>query len=476
LSIYKPCDIRGRAASELGPELYRSWGLALGRQLEPKAKFLVGGDMRGSTGKFMSALIDGLCQAGVDVVELGLLPTPMIYYAKRRLRAAACAIVTASHNPAAINGLKWMLGERPPDGEQVELLRREAEAGGPSSPDRPRSAPRALDVSLDYLAWIQDAWMHAREAQLRVVLDPGHGCLAARARRYLQAVFPHCLFSAIHDRPDAEFGGRTPDCSRPALLHELSDAVYQERAHVGIAFDGDGDRVAFVDDEGTALTAEEATWILLQSLGPELAGHPFVYDLKFSERIPEAAAGLGAEPLVERSGHTFLRTRMLQTGALLGAEISGHYFHRALDGGDDGLFTACQMIAYLARREATLAKLRRRCPPVFVTPDLRVRVEPDRRDHVIELVRAAWSHCPQTTLDGVRVSFPDGWALMRSSVTESSLTFRFEATDGTKLLEIVRSFCHPLGDIGDRLWGAYEASLIGEAPCRPAVEAGDQDE
>ena len=476
MSIYKPCDIRGRVANELRPELYRSWGLALGRQLEPKAKFLVGGDLRGSTPGFLTALVDGLCGAGLDVVELGLLPTPMVYYAKRRLRAAGCAIVTASHNPAALNGLKWMLGERPPDAEQVEMLQSEADLGERPSPDRPRSAPRALDVSLDYLAWIQDAWMDAREAQLRVVLDPGHGCWAARARRYLQAIFPHCLFSAIHDSPDPQFGGRIPDCSRPGLMHELSDAVYQERAHVGIAFDGDGDRVGFVDDEGTALVAEEATWVLLQSVGAELAGRPFVYDLKFSDRIPEAAARLGAEPLVERSGHTFLRTRMLQTGAVFGAEISGHYFFRALDGGDDGLFTACQMIAHLARREATLAELRRRCPPVFVTPDLRVHLQPGRGGEVIELVRAAWSDYPQTTLDGVRVDFPDGWALTRSSVTESALTFRFEATDGAKLPEIVRSFCHPLGDIGERLWDAYEASLVGEAACRSAAGGADQDE
>jgi phosphomannomutase/phosphoglucomutase len=476
LSIYKPCDIRGRVADELRPELYRSWGLALGRQLEPKAKFLVGGDLRGSTPQYLAALVDGLCHAGLDVVELGTLPTPMVYYAGGRVRAAGCAIVTASHNPASVNGLKWVLGGRPPTAEQVELLRQEAEAGDPPPSDRPRSFPRPLDVSLDYLAWIQDAWMNAREARLRVVLDPNYGCWAARARRYLQAVFPHCLFSTIHDRPDARFGGRIPDCSSPALMQELSDAVYQERAHVGIAFDGDGDRVGFVDDQGAPLTAEEATWVLLQSLGPELAGHPFVYDLKFSDRIPEAAAELGAEPLVERSGHAFLRTRMLQTEAMFGAEVSGHYFHRALGGDDDGLFTACQMIAYLARSGATLSQLRRRSPPVFVTPDLRVDVEPGRRGEVIELVRAAWSHYPQTTLDGVRVSFPDGWALTRSSVTESAMTFRFEATDGNKLLEIVRSFCGPLGDVGEQLWDAYEASLVGEAACHAGPDGADQDD
>ena len=473
MSIYKPCDIRG-PIDELGPERYRSWGHALGRQVEPKAKFLVGGDVRGSTRRFLDALVDGLCQAGVDVVDLGLLPTPMIYYAKRRLRAAGCAIVTASHNPADINGLKWMLGDQPATPEQVQLLEREAEAPSPAPSDRPRSEPRGLDVSFDYVAWQQMTWVKTRDIERRIVLDPGHGCWAARARRYLQAIFPRSLFSVIHDTPDAEFGGRIPDCSRPELLDELSDAVYHERAHVGVAFDGDGDRVGFVDNEGTPLTAEEATWVLLQSLGPELAGQPFVYDLKFSDRIPEAAAGLGAEPLVERSGHTFIRGRMLQSKAIFGAEISGHYFFRTLEGGDDGLFAACQMIAHLARCKVTLAELRRMCPPVHVTPDVRVPVEPDQGDHVIEQVRSAWSQYPQTTVDGVRVSFPDGWALVRSSVTESALTFRFEANEWSQLAEMVHSFCDALGDFGDQLWDAYRATTVGADRCQAGPAIADE--
>lgn len=464
MSIYKPCDIRGQADTELTPELYRSWGLTLGRQLEANSKFVVGGDVRASTPEFLAELVDGLCAAGLDVVDLGTLPTPMIYYAKRRLEAAGCAIVTASHNPANINGLKWMLGERPPTSEQVRLVEQEADGAG-SGPERAGTTPRTLDVSFDYVAWLQETWVKARALQRRIVLDPGHGCWAARARRYLQAVFPRCLFSAIHDTPDAEFGGRIPDCSRPDLLEELSDAVYHERAHLGIAFDGDGDRVAFVDNEGAALTAEEATCVLLQSFGPRLEGQPFVYDQKFSDRIPETAAALGATPLVERSGHTFLRGRMLQSGAMFGAEISGHYFFGALGGGDDGLFAACRMIAHLARCKVTLADLRRTCPPVFMTPDLRVPVAANRCEQVIEQVRSAWSEYPQTTIDGVRVSFPDGWALVRNSVTESAFTFRFEATDWPRLVEMVHSFCDSLGDLGDQLWDEYEAAMVGTDEC-----------
>lgn len=459
MSIYKAYDILGQADGELTPELYRSWGRTLGQQLEPKAKFVVGGDVRGSTPPFLAALVEGLCQAGLDVVDLGILPTPMVYYAQRRLQAEGCAIVTASHRPATANGLKWMLGDQPPNEDQVRRLKREAETSRPSPPNRPQTTPRTLDVSFDYVAWLQETWVESRAVQRRVVLDPGHGCWAARARRYLQAVFPHCLFSVIRDTPDAEFGGRTPDCAQADLLHDLSDAVYHERAHLGIAFDGDGDRVVFADDEGTPLTAEEATWVLLQGLGSELEGRPFVCDLRFSNHILETAGGLGAVPVVERPGHAFLHHRMLQTGAKFGAEISGHYFFDALEGGSDALFAACQMIAHLARSDLPPAEVRRMCPPVYITPELRVLIEPECLGGVIEQIRSAWSQYPQTSIDGVRVSFPDGWALVRSSATEPALSLRFEAAGWTGLGELAHRFCQALGDVGNDLWIEYEAVM-----------------
>jgi phosphomannomutase/phosphoglucomutase len=459
VSIYKPCEIWGNAVTELTPALYQRWGRLLGGRVEPGAKFVVGGDIRSSTPQFLAALIEGLCEAGVDVVDLGLLPTPMIYYARHRLRALACAIVTASHNPAEANGLKWMIGDRPPTQEEVGTLQREAARPGSRPTGRAPRVPRWLDISFDYVAWLQETWVEALPAQCHVVLDPMHGCWSRRARRYLQAVFPQCLFSVVHDEPDPAFAGRSPDCSRPQHLEELCDAVYRQRAHLGLAFDGDGDRVAMVDDKGIVLSAEEATWCLLQSFGTQLRNERFVYEVKCSDRVAETARQLGAEPLVERSGHTFIHTRMLETDALFGAEVSGHYFFRALQGGDDGLYTACRLIAYLARSGHRLSELRRRCPGVFITPDLRVSLAPQHQQCVIDLVCTAWSAHPQTTIDGVRVDFPDGWALVRSSVTEPALTFRFEAADQGWLRELVRRFCDRLGEVGDELWDVYEAAM-----------------
>ncbi len=457
MSIYKPCDIRGDAAGELTPELYRSWGLALGLQIDPREKFVIGGDVRASTPEFLAALADGLCQAGVDVVDVGILPTPIIYHAKRRLNAPGCAIVTASHNPAGVNGLKWMVGGRPPTEADVRALKRAA-ARDNQPVDRARTSPRRLDVTFDYVAWLQEVWAETPPVPHPIVLDPMYGCWACRSRRYLQAVFPHSVFAPIHDSPNASFAGRSPDCSRHELLDELAQAVEHQGAYLGIAFDGDGDRVAFVDDEGNALTAEEATWVLLQSFADQWPGESFVYDLKFSDRIPESARALGAAPVVERSGHAFLRTRMLKTRALFGAEVSGHYFFRELGGGDDGLYAACRMIAFLAHSGVTLSELRRRCPKVFSTPDLRVAMPAESQRRLLDLVRRTWPDRPQSEIDGVRVEFPEGWALVRGSVTESALTLRFEATDWLALNDLIWRFAEALPEIGDEIWLRYQAS------------------
>jgi phosphomannomutase / phosphoglucomutase len=470
VSVYKPCDIRGEAATELSPALYEAWGRALGGQLRAGAKFVVGGDVRESTPPFLTALVDGLCHAGLDVVDLGLLPTPMVYYAKRRLHADGCAIVTASHNPATINGLKWMVGDRPPTPEDVAALERAADPTGRAGQGRAEgdgdqrapTEPRTLDISFDYVACLQETFIESMTAQQHVVVDPMFGCWAAKARRYLHAIFPQCLFSTVNDVVDDRFDGRMPDCSRQDVLDDLCDAVYRERAHFGVAFDGDGDRVALVDNEGVALRAEEAAWVLLQCLGKELKGERFVHDVKFSDRIAEAARQLGAEPLVERSGHAFIRTRVRNTAALFGAEASGHYFYRALEGCDDGLYTACLVIAHLARSGQTLAEVRRGCPPIYITPDLRVTVAADVQPKIIQQIRTAWEGFPQRTIDGVRIDTPGGWALVRSSVTEPALTFRFEGLDWHALDDLVERFCDTMPEYGDELWGRFKAAVGGD--------------
>ena len=450
MSIYKACDIRGDAEAELSPTLYRQWGFALGTRRPPGAEFVVGGDVRASTPTFRAAFVDGLRRAGAAVADLGIVPTPMVYFANRARDARACAIVTASHSPPHVNGLKWMLGDLPPTERDVEALGRAIPPPEGSGGEHPAGSYRTLDVDADYGRWLRARWGGRGHAAGRVVVDPGGGCWSGRAVTCLAGVFPGIEFAAIHDRPDPGFTSRGPDCARPEHLAKLADAVTARDADLGIAFDGDGDRVAFVDNQGVALTPEQATWILLQTLADDLRGRPFVYDLKFSDRVPQAAAGMGACPIAERSGHAFIRTTMIRRAARFGAEMSGHYFDEELGGGDDALYTACRIIDCAVRSAAGLADLRGRFPAVHVTPDLRLAVD-GPRDEVIAEVRAAFDRYPQSFVDGVRIDFPGGWALVRGSITERKLTFRFEGESRRRLDQIVAEFCDALGELGRRL-------------------------
>ena len=459
MSIYKPCGIRGDAAGELNADLYRRWGLALGMELEPNAKFVTGGDMRGSTPEFLRALIEGLCRAGLDVVDLGQIPTPMIYYARHRLRADGCAIVTGSHDPGNINGLRWMIAGRVPMPDDVYALQTAAESPADKTPVRRRNESRTIDISFDYVANLQETWVDAMGAQLHIVIDLMHGSWAGKARRYLHAIFPQCLISAINDTPDPAFGGQAPDCSCWQRLHDLCDAVYRERAHLGVAFDGDGDSIAVVDNQGMALTGEESAWVLMDTFGKAMRNEQFVCDLRFSDRLGERAKQLGAEPLVERSGHAFIHRRMTAANALFGAELGGHYFFREMEGCDDGFYAACRMIAFLAQNEKTLAQWRWECPPMYITPELRISVPLESQARIMEKIRQQWSSFHQQVIDGVRIDTPGGWFLVRGSAAESALTFRFESLDWQALDHLVQGVCDTIAELGQELWQKYVADM-----------------
>ncbi|HOZ48360.1 MAG TPA: hypothetical protein PLO37_14110 [Candidatus Hydrogenedentes bacterium] len=456
MSVYKPCDIRGPVA-DLSPDLYRRWGISLGRQVAPGSDFIVGGDVRTSTPVFRDALVEGLKVFGVNILDLGVVPTPMVYFARRLTRAAGCAIVTASHNPPDVNGLKWMIGPRPP--EEADVRRLEAESTAPASQEgrTGRGAHRALDVREPYAQWIEAQFAASpKPAHVSVTVDPGNGCWANLAGGFLTALFPEVRFATIHDRRDGMFPDRGADCSRPNHLGALAHEVVARQDALGIAFDGDGDRVAFVDDRGTCLSPEETTHILLHSFNDALRGAGFVHDVKFSDRVGETARRLGATVWPERSGHAFIRQRILDTNALFGAEVSGHYFYGALDSCDDGLYTACRLLCHLAARRRPLSALREACPPVYMTPDLRLSLPAEARARALDGIRSAFAGQPQQSIDGVRIDFPTGWALVRASVTESALTFRFEADSEAGLDHLVGLFCPRSGDLGNQIESQYD--------------------
>lgn len=463
MNVYRACDIRGHAVEELSPHMYRNWGGNLGRKIGPGSTFVVGGDVRPSTGPFLAALIEGLHRAGMKVVDLGIAPTPMVHFARWHLGAMGCAIVTASHSPPAINGLKWMVGRLPPTEADVLDMQQGSKETVLAKDESSSGAYQKLDIDAEYSTWLQQVWDGRGLASgSPIVLDPGNGSWAGRCLPCLEKVFPHLCFRVLHDRPDGTFPERNPDCARPEYLGRLAGLVGRLQADLGIAFDGDGDRVAFVDNEGKVLNTEEAIWVLLRSFGDELCGQTFIGDIKLSQCIAERARQLGAVTQVQRSGHGFIRTSMIRTGARFGAELSGHYFYSELQGGDDALFTACRMIDYLAKNRISLAALRRECPQITMTPDLRLPVAEEKQDEVLGRLGQYFGQYPQSFIDGVRIEFPQGWGLFRKSVTEAVISCRFEASDGKSLGQIVGKVCRVLGELGSDLWQQYAGEQKGQ--------------
>ncbi|HPD15953.1 MAG TPA: phosphomannomutase/phosphoglucomutase [Planctomycetota bacterium] len=463
MSIFKACDIRGAYPTELAEPLYADLGRAVGTVLRGQAdrpSVLVAGDVRTSTPTLQAALIEGLTAAGCRVTDLGIAPTPLAYFAARRLRPDGLAIVTASHNPAGDNGLKLMLGPLPITLEQMgrveqTLAARRFAAGCGSV--------TVQSFEADYIEWLCAS--AAPGGRLKLVLDCGNGTYSALAPRVLRRLGYRVV--ELFCTPDGTFPNRAPNPSVPEHLSALCDAVPRAGAALGVALDGDGDRVAVVDDAGRALTGDQSIMLLAQHVLDPARSAAFrprasdgeaekiraearsadrvVLDLKCSKAVADVVAACGAVPLLERSGHTFIKTRMIAENARFGGEVSGHFFYRELEGGDDGLYSVLRLAELARQSERPVSALVNALPHYAITPDIRVRYKAaDGPQRLEQLAAAATGDVLR--LDGVRIAYPDGWALARCSVTEPLLTFRFEAYAGSPRA-IAERFLAPAPDL-----------------------------
>ena len=423
MSIFKACDIRGVYPDELDETLYADLGRAMGtvlREREANPRVVVGGDVRPSTPTLRAALLDGLTATGCHVADLGIVPTPVVYFAARKRHADGLAIVTASHNPPAHNGLKLCLGPLPVTPEEIARVEQLATAGRFASG---RGSVEAVAVERDYVGFLTASAQPGDG--FRLVVDCGNGSYSTLAPRVLRQLGYGVV--ELFCKPDGTFPNRSPNPALPENLGALRDAVRESGAAIGLALDGDGDRVAVVDDAGRSLTGDQGIILLAQHV--LAAGDKAVCDVKCSRAVLDAIEARGAVPLLERSGHAFIKTRMIEDQARFGGELSGHFFYRELGGGDDGLYTILRL-AELAKESARpVSALVDAMPRYAITPDIRIPYEaadgPARLDQIAEAADGE-----VLRLGGVRVTYPDGWGLVRVSVTEPLLTFRFEAYDG----------------------------------------------
>jgi len=432
LNVFKGCDIRGRYRSELTPEFALDLGRSVGTRLQG-GRLLVGGDARPSTPLLKGALVQGLIDTGCHVTDLGQIPTSALYFAQDHLGVKPVVMVTASHNPPGYNGFKLMLGEGPITETELAQLR-EVVASGQYQPgsgfwDR----ADVLEAYLSHLAAFFPAG-----GGLNVVVDAGNGCLSRLAPDLLrrQGYGVTERFCNI----DGRFLYRDPNPAVPENIAGLANQVIAQGANLGVAYDGDGDRAVFVDEKGRIIPSDRMLVLFIRQtlpLGRTPGERTVVYDIKCSSIVAEEVKRWHGTPVIERSGHTFIKTTMLRENAALGGEISGHFFFGRL-GRDDAMYATLLLLHILAQTKRPLSALMDEIPHYPITPDLRLPCPPAQQAQILEQMQTAFADHEISTIDGVRIAFDSGWALARSSVTEPLITVRFEGHTQEKLAEIQR--------------------------------------
>ena len=440
MSIFKDCDIRGIYKKEFDEVTAYFIGRAIGSIMNGK-NLAVGGDMRESTPILKTELIRGILESGANVTDLGMVSTPMFYFALKQYSHDGGVTVTASHNPPTYNGFKVALGKMPITPDDIAQIRYRVEARDFTVG---KGSFSQLSPEGEYFKSLTGRF---RRGKIKIVIDCGNGAMSEVAPHVFEALGYDVV--RLYCELDGRFPNRAPNPAENVNLKALCREVSLHKAGLGIAFDGDGDRVVFVDDVGNIITSEQSLIILMESSAPN-SDFSIVYDQKSSSIVRDAVITKGGTPFMERSGHAFIKKRFLDNNSLLAGEISGHFFFREL-GYDDGLYAALMMASILTEQEKKLSAIAKSIPRLPITPDMRVHCPYDRQDAWLEQIRMLAEQYEKVEIDGIRIEFPDGWLLARKSVTEEGMTFRIEAENAASLHRIKGLLCQALPEISSTI-------------------------
>jgi phosphomannomutase/phosphoglucomutase len=426
--IFRQYDIRGVVGTELTVPTAAAVGRAFAELLRARGvrgAVAVGRDNRPSGAALHVALVEGILANGMDVVDIGIVPTPTLYWALHQLPVAAGIQITGSHNPPEYNGFKLCIGHDSLYGEGIQDLYRRAVAPQPSSAPRGTLSREAiLDRYVSDL--LERTGPLAR--RLKVVVDCGNGAgaIAAPALFNGLGVDWTCLFC----ESDGTFPNHHPDPTVVENLQDLIRAVRSERADIGIAFDGDADRIGIVDEEGRIIWGDHLLILYARDvLARTGAGQPIIFDVKCSQALPEEIERAGGKPIMWKTGHSLIKEKMKATGAPLAGEMSGHMFFReGFYGHDDALYGAARILRIVAASGRTVSDLLAGVPKFVSTPELRVDCPDDIKFGIVDEAVAHFRRTHEVIgVDGARVLFGDGWGLIRASNTQPILVLRFEA-------------------------------------------------
>jgi len=423
-SIFKAYDIRGIVPATIDEAVAEALGRAFGTvaRSEGETCVAVGRDGRLSGAALSAALMRGLVAAGLEVIDIGMATTPMLYFAASTLCTSGIQ-VTGSHNPKDYNGFKMVMAGRAIYGEEIQALRRLMETE--SWALLPGGQVREVNVLEAYRARIVGDIQLARP--MKIVVDSGNGIAGASAPDILRAI--GCEVTELFSEVDGNFPNHHPDPSKPENLRDLIAALQASDAEIGLAFDGDGDRLGIVTKEGNNIYPDRQMMLFAQDVLSRVPGGTILFDVKCSQRLAPAIEAAGGQPLMFKTGHSLIKAKMKEVHSPLGGEMSGHiFFKERWFGFDDGTYAGCRLLEILSQSPDGNAVLNA-LPTSFSTPELNVKCSEGEPHALVEqLIASAHFAAPAVvcTIDGVRVDWPDGFGLIRASNTTPVLVMRFE--------------------------------------------------
>ena len=435
--IFRAYDIRGVVDTDLRPEVVYLIGQALGTLYPQCKKVIVGRDGRLTSKTLATHLMQGLQSTGVDIIDIGEAPTPALYYATHSLHTGCGLMVTGSHNPPEYNGIKMVMDGKTLFGEMITeiytcLVKADFRQG--------QGRCEEVAVLADYINAICKQVRLKRP--LAIAIDCGNGVAGPAAKILFKKLGcqVHELFCDI----DGHFPNHHPNPSEPQNLQDLINAVTGKRLDLGLAFDGDGDRVGMVDEHGQILWADRQMMLYSKDVLARNPGAEIIFDVKSSRNLADYIQQAGGKATMWKTGHSFIKNKMQASGALLGGEMSGHiFFKERWFGFDDGLYAAARMLEILAADMRSASEIFNQLPNDISTPEIIVRLKADGDQHIFIkkfIEQASFDNATLSTIDGVRADFADGWGLVRASNTTPALVIRFEAKDENRLHQLKESF------------------------------------
>jgi len=436
--IFRAYDIRGVVENALTPDATQQIGQAFATEAlaQGQKTVVIGRDGRLSSPELAQRLSEGLRAGGCDVIDIGMVPTPVLYYATHKLKTGTGIMVTGSHNPPQYNGLKMLIAGNTLYGDGIKAFYHMIVEGRVKDGEGSHTEENVVPDYLDTI--VNDIKL---DKPLNIAVDCGNGVAGVLATELFTRL--GCNVTELFCDVDGNFPNHHPDPSKPENLIDLQKAVKENNLDLGLAFDGDGDRVGILDDKQNVLWADRQMMLYSADVLKRKPGAQIIFDIKSTSNLETYIKDLGGDPLMWKTGHSFIKAKMKETGAELAGEMSGHiFFKERWFGFDDGLYSAAHMLEIVSQHDEAASTIFEALPDSFNTPELQIDFEEGEHYKFMTkfIDKAKFENANTVTIDGIRVNYAEGWGLIRPSNTTPCLVLRFEANDEDTLISIQNTF------------------------------------